>query len=120
MACRIHSTRKLRTNAGIFLIGPLGTNFNEILIKIYTFSFKKMHLKMSSGKWRPFCPSLIVLTQNNESSAKPLWPMLLSRITAARGWGLLSQFPPFRYFPHFPLLSKQTLAIEYRVYIWQV
>ena len=36
------------------------------------------------------------------------------------GWGLLSQFSPFRYFPHFPLLSKQTLAIEYHVYIWQV
>ena len=41
------------TNSGILLIWPLGTNFSEILIKIYTFSFKKMHLKMS-GKWRPF------------------------------------------------------------------
>ena len=35
------------TNAGILLIGPLGTNFNEILIEIYLFSFKKMLLKMS-------------------------------------------------------------------------
>ena len=34
------------------LIEPLGTNFSEILIKILTFSFKKMHLKMSSAKWR--------------------------------------------------------------------
>ena len=42
------------TNAGILLIGPLGTNFSEILIRIHTFSLKKMHLKMSSGKWRPF------------------------------------------------------------------
>ena len=49
------------TNAGILLIGPLGTNFSEILIGIKTFWFKKMHLKMSSGKWRPFCPSLNVL-----------------------------------------------------------
>ena len=40
------------TNAGRLLIGPLGTNFNEILIGIQTFSFKKMHLKMSSAKWR--------------------------------------------------------------------
>ena len=39
---------------------------------------------------------------------------------AVQGWGLLSQFSPFRYFPHFLLLSKQTLAIEYHVYIWQV
>ena len=27
------------TNAGILLIGPLGTDFSEILIKIYIFSF---------------------------------------------------------------------------------
>ena len=38
------------TNAGILLTGPLGTKFNEILIEIQTFSFKKMHLKTSSGK----------------------------------------------------------------------
>ena len=50
------------TNAGILLIGPLGTNFSEILIEILTFSFKKMHLKMSSGKWRPSCLGLNVLT----------------------------------------------------------
>ena len=49
------------TNAGILLIGPLGTNFSEILLEIHAFSFKKMHLKMSSGKWRPFCLGLKVL-----------------------------------------------------------
>ena len=38
------------TNAGILLIGPIGTNFNEILVEINTFSFKKIHLKMSSGQ----------------------------------------------------------------------
>ena len=48
------------TNAGILLIEPQGTNFNEILIEIHTFSFKKMHLKMSSAKWRPFCLNLNV------------------------------------------------------------
>ena len=42
------------TIAGILLIGPLGTNFSEILIGIRTFSLKKMHLKMASAKWRPF------------------------------------------------------------------
>ena len=52
------------TNAGILLIGPLGTNFIEILIRIQTFSFKKMHLKMSSAKWRPFCLGLNVLKKN--------------------------------------------------------
>ena len=51
------------TNAGLLLIGPLGTNFNEILSKIHKFSFKKKHLKMSSGKWRLFCLGLNVLKQ---------------------------------------------------------
>ena len=46
------------TNAGILLIGPLGTNFSEILIGIQTFSFKKLHLKTSSAKWRLFCLGL--------------------------------------------------------------
>ena len=34
------------TNDGIMLIWTLGINFNEILSEIYTFSFKKMLLKM--------------------------------------------------------------------------
>ena len=50
------------TNAGILLMGPLGTNFSEILIEFYTFSFKKMHKKMS-GKWQPFCLGLNVLIE---------------------------------------------------------
>ena len=45
-------------SAGILLIGPLGTNFSEILIGIHTFSFKEMHSKLSSAKWRPFCLGL--------------------------------------------------------------
>ena len=49
------------TNVGILLMGPLGTNFSEMLIEIHTFSFKKIHLKMLSGKWRPFCLGLNVL-----------------------------------------------------------
>ena len=49
------------TNAGILLIGPPGTNFNEILTAIHTFSFKKIHLKLSFGKWRPSYLCLNVL-----------------------------------------------------------
>ena len=61
------------TNAGILLIGTLGTNFSEILIEIRPFSFKEMHLKMSSGKWRPFCLSPNVLIKEfdvNHSDAE--------------------------------------------------
>ena len=57
------------TNAGILLIEPLGTNFSEISNEIHTFSFKKMHLKMSSAKWRPFCLGLnVLMTRHWESS----------------------------------------------------
>ena len=42
------------TNAGILLIGPLGTKFSDVAIETLTFSFKKMRLKVSSAKWRPF------------------------------------------------------------------
>ena len=42
------------TNAGILSIGPLGTKLSEILIAIHIFSFKKMHLKMSSALQHPF------------------------------------------------------------------
>ena len=49
------------TNAGILLIKPLGTNFNEILIKIRAFSFYKVHTfenvvwKMAAILSRPQC-----------------------------------------------------------------
>ena len=49
------------TNAGILLIGPLGTNFSEIFIEIQTFSLKKIRLKMSSAKCCSFCLGLNVL-----------------------------------------------------------
>ena len=52
------------TNAGILLIRPLGTNFNEMLFEILTFSFMKMRLKVSSAKWRPFCPGLNMLRES--------------------------------------------------------
>ena len=55
------------TNARILLIRPLGTNFSEILIGIQMLSFKKMHLKMSSAKWRPFCLGL------NELNGSVIW-----------------------------------------------
>ena len=55
------------TNAGMLLIRPLGINFREILIGNQTFSFKKMHLKMSSAKLRLFHLGLNVLKENATS-----------------------------------------------------
>ena len=41
-------------NVEILLIGPLGLNFSEMFIKIYTFLLKKTCLIMSSAKCCPF------------------------------------------------------------------
>ena len=43
------------TNADLFSLGPLGTNFSQILIKIQNTASMKMHFKMSSAKWRNEC-----------------------------------------------------------------
>ena len=76
------------TNAGILSIGPLGTNFSQIVLDIQTFSFKEMHLRMSSGKWRQFC-----LCLNEASDRIPdstiLWSekVLYTVIKWQRHWG---------------------------------
>ena len=51
------------SNAEIVLIRTSGTNFSETLSEIRTFSIEKMHLKMFSGNWRPFCFGLNVLNK---------------------------------------------------------
>ena len=67
------------TKAGILLIGPLGTNFSGNLFEYHTYSLKKMHLKMSSGKWRPFYLGLDVLIP-------PLmWPHISIPVMSAAG-----------------------------------
>ena len=51
----------ISTNAGLLSIRPFREYFSENLIKIQQFSLKKMHMKMSSAKWRPSCLGLNVL-----------------------------------------------------------
>ena len=75
------------TNPGILLIGPLGTNFSEILIEIKTFSFTKIHFKMSSAKRRPFCLGLNVLKRSKHDDAT-VWKVF--HITVGLWWD-----PPF-------------------------
>ena len=63
MACRLVGAKPLpEPMLEILLLGPGGINFSEILIEIHIFSFRKMHFKISSGKWRPLCFGLNVLT----------------------------------------------------------
>ena len=76
------------TNARM-LIGHLGTNFGGMLIEIHTSSSKKMHLKMSSGKWRPFCLALSVLIiQLHRSSTFRVNTVgqVYGKFNSTRGW----------------------------------
>ena len=44
-----HCRAIIWTNVGILLIGPLGTSFREILIRLQKFSFKKIHVHFVSA-----------------------------------------------------------------------
>ena len=48
------------TSTDVLSIGPLGTNFSEIQIKVQQFSYKTRNLKMSSAKHGQFCLDLNV------------------------------------------------------------
>ena len=82
------------TNAGILLIWPSRTNLSEISIDIQTFSFKKIHFKMLSGKWRPFCLGLNVLNATKTRSLiinhhfKQLWYSLRITFNGTDRWSL--------------------------------
>ena len=54
------------TNAGLLLIGPLGTNFSEILIEILTFSFKTRGLSAYIARW--LLASWQILSSINQST----------------------------------------------------
>ena len=61
------------TSAGFLSIRSWQTNFSQILTKTQIFSFTKIHLKVSSAKWRPSCPG------GDEFNIKVmLWAVLLS------------------------------------------
>ena len=49
-----------------------------------------------------------------------LHPEKLFILLCVLGWGLLSQFPPFRYFLKFSASPKYMWAIVHHVHIWQV
>ena len=71
------------TNSGILLSGTLWINFSGIVSEIHTFSLKKMHLKMSSVKCRPFCLGLNVLTKISSVLHQKWskWPLLVQPVT---------------------------------------
>ena len=54
------------TNAGTLLIGPLGTIFREILIKVHAVSFRQMHLKMQAILSRPQCVKCLYICMQSD------------------------------------------------------
>ena len=86
------------TSAGILLIGHLETNFSEILNKIYTFSFRKMHLKMSSAKWRPFHLSLNMLNLVYHSCGMRSFFSEVLAVDTSHYWRWKNIFFPSRYY----------------------
>ena len=63
----------IQTNIGLLLIEPLGTNFSKISVEINQFSYFKMHLKMSSAKWWPYCICLNVLILDHPNWVAVIW-----------------------------------------------
>ena len=134
------------TNAGVLSIGPVGTNFSEILFEIYTFSFKKMHLNMSSGKWRPFCLGLNVLNSvysveversathwflcywwvrpftamtSCETALSPTTLRLTANMCRLRGVSLWERFTWDFGLSNFLYISHWFLIIQHQIIEWQ-
>ena len=62
MACRLDGAKLLSEPMLEYCqLDPWEQTSVNFFIAIATFSFNKMYLKMSSGKWRPFCLALNVL-----------------------------------------------------------
>ena len=74
------------TNDGILLFRTFRTHFSEIVSKMHPFSFKKMHFKMSSGKWRPCCLGL------NELNGKLFYRPPLVPTARCWPWGVFSSW----------------------------
>ena len=101
------------TNDGLLLIGPLGTNFSEILIEILTFSFKKMRLKEWSGKRRPFCLGL------NVFNPSIYLLLLLSRLTNDNLMGNWQTWLFYQYFTCYHL-NMATCDLTQFDSIWKI
>ena len=89
------------TNAGLLLIGPLGSNNSEFLIKLQQFSYKEIHLKMMSAKWHLSCLGCVNSLWPNPAI---WWNAKLSWLTS---WVVVSQLSL-----HYQTLSWST-SFEY-------
>ena len=76
--------RKTQSTTPIaYSLGPINNQIQWNFIEIHTFSFKKMHLKMSPGKWQPFCLGLNVFIMYKKISYQ--------KVSSSQGRGTLLQ-----------------------------
>ena len=123
MACRLFGAKPFTwTNGAILSIGHLGTNFGEFYLKFKHFRWIKMHSKMSSAKWRPFCLGLDVVSPffvNKQGCRICCWFLLQDvRIRPLAGYGLLHARQEGIRLQRLRVLIRQTLA--YFIFIWAV
>ena len=127
------------TIAGILLIGPEGTNFREILIKINIFSFTKKLFKVSSPKWLPLCHSLNELNSftpihqftpnisrdNISDKSQPLCYLIVTQgsMESHQFMVLLQYLTPkqqtdYNYFFQCVILDTRDVHCEYNIFAW--
>ena len=95
MACRLAGAKPLSEAALLCCqLDQWKQKISEILIEIYTFSFKIMHLKISSVKWRPFCLGPNV---NMDKMFMLVYSRSVTMPELAQNWSLLPALGPFRH-----------------------
>ena len=70
MACHLVGANHFLNQCWNIVNWTLRNNFSEIVIEIITFSVKKMHLKLWSGNWQPFCLGLNELKDLNDHTGR--------------------------------------------------
>ena len=83
MTWRLFSASHYLNQCWIIINCTLGKNSSEIWIKIKQFSCKKIRLKMSFAKWRPFC---LGLNQMEKRISPNLVPTLWDRLDTTDTW----------------------------------
>ena len=92
----------------------------------FTHNTISSHIYINSLHWKSIIKQLphhilFDITKNQYQQYLVLDPVIVQAPKLQeQGWGLLCQFPPFRYFPNSLESPKHMLAIEYHFYIWQV
>ena len=105
----------------LLLIEPSGANFSEIVIEIHISLFKIMHLKMSSGKWRPFCLGLNELLFDHTKHFTPyVYDMINLQANGQLMWHFVCR-SLINYFKrcHTEIsLENKDICISFLLFIW--